>query len=111
GAPQGRRVGGIEMRNLNAITPETEATCHYFWAQAHNFQPRNRAVTEMLFQQIHTTFLQDVAIFEKQHANIALNPGAPQVNLPFDGGNIQALRMLDRLIRAEQAASPRVAAE
>jgi phenylpropionate dioxygenase-like ring-hydroxylating dioxygenase large terminal subunit len=111
GAPQGRRVGGIEMWNLNSITPETANTCHYFWAQAHNFEPRNRAVTEMLFQQIHTTFLQDVAIFEKQHANIALRPEAPHINLPFDSGNVQALRILDRLIRAEQQAQPRAAAE
>ena len=29
GAPQGQRVGGIGMWNLNAITPETEATSHY----------------------------------------------------------------------------------
>ena len=115
GAPEGRRVGGIEMWNLNSITPETATTCHYFWAQAHNFEPKNRAVTEMLFNQIHTTFMQDVAIFEKQHANIALRPEAPTLNLPFDGGNIQALRILDRLIRAEreaaQDAAPRAAAE
>ena len=25
GAPEGRRVGGIQMRNLNAMTPETES--------------------------------------------------------------------------------------
>jgi vanillate monooxygenase len=31
GAPEGRRVNGISMRNLNAITPETETTSHYFW--------------------------------------------------------------------------------
>ena len=31
GAPEGQFVGGIDMRNLNAITPETETTSHYFW--------------------------------------------------------------------------------
>ena len=41
GAPEGRRVGGIQMRNLNAMTPETETTTHYFWGQAHDFQPHN----------------------------------------------------------------------
>ena len=41
GAPEGRRVGGIGMRNLNAITPETETTSHYFWGQAHDFEPHN----------------------------------------------------------------------
>ena len=29
--PRARRVNGIQMRNLNAITPETETTTHYFW--------------------------------------------------------------------------------
>ena len=42
GAPEGRRVGGIQMRNLNAMTPETETTTHYFWGQAHDFQPQTR---------------------------------------------------------------------
>jgi phenylpropionate dioxygenase-like ring-hydroxylating dioxygenase large terminal subunit len=112
GAPEGKRVGGIEMRNLNAITPETAESCHYFWAQAHNFQPRNRAVTEMLFGQIKTAFLQDVAVFEKQQENIALQPSASFINLPADSGSVQALRILDRMIRAESEQEvSRVAAE
>ena len=41
GAPEGQRVGGIGMWNLNAITPETETTSHYFWGQAHNFDVHN----------------------------------------------------------------------
>src|SRR5262249_2566377 len=46
GAPEGRRVGGISMRNLNAITPETETTSHYFWGQAHDFDIHNPHTTE-----------------------------------------------------------------
>ena len=30
------------MRNLNAMTPETETTTHYFWGQAHDFEPQTR---------------------------------------------------------------------
>ena len=56
GAPEGRRVGGIGMRNLNAITPETETTAHYFWAQAHDFEPHNAEMTERVFEQIKTAF-------------------------------------------------------
>ena len=66
GAPEGRRVGGIGMRNLNAITPETETTAHYFWAQAHNFEPHNAEMTERVFEQIKTAFLEDVAVFTAQ---------------------------------------------
>ena len=60
GAPEGRRVGGIQMRNLNAMTPETETTTHYFWGQAHDFEPHNAEMTERVFQQIKTAFLEDV---------------------------------------------------
>ncbi len=42
GAPEGRRVGGIQMRNLNAMTPETETTTHYFWGQATTSSRRTR---------------------------------------------------------------------
>jgi vanillate O-demethylase monooxygenase subunit len=92
------------------ITPETEATCHYFWAQAHNIQPQNRAVAEILFSRIHVTFLQDVAIFQMEYANIALRPKVPFLNFPFDSGNVQTLRLLGRKIRGEREQT-RVAAE
>ena len=102
GAPEGRRVGGIEMRNLNAMTPETETTTHYFWGQAHDFQPRNADVTERVFQQIKTAFLEDVSVFTNQQANIDLDPAAPQTDINADSGGIQARRIVDRLYQQEQ---------
>jgi vanillate O-demethylase monooxygenase subunit len=108
GAPEGRRVGGIQMRNLNAMTPETEATTHYFWAQAHDFDPHNADTTEKVFQQIKLAFLQDVEVFTAQQQNIELDPGAPQIDINADSGGIQARRIVDRLWQEEQAA--RVAA-
>ena len=38
GAPEGKRVSGISMRNLNAITPETETTTHYFLGSGASFR-------------------------------------------------------------------------
>ena len=104
GAPEGRRVGGIQMRNLNVMTPETETTTHYFWGQAHDFQPQNKDMTERVFQQIKTAFLEDVLVFTNQQQNINLDPGAPQVDINADSGGIQARRMVDRLYAEEQAA-------
>jgi len=60
GATQGNRSQGISMRNLNAITPETETTTHYFWAQAHNFGIDDPTLTELIFRQVHTAFLEDL---------------------------------------------------
>jgi vanillate O-demethylase monooxygenase subunit len=105
GAPEGRRVGGISMRNLNAITPETETTSHYFWGQAHDFDVKNPAMTERIFDQIQTAFLEDVAVFTAQQRSIAQRPDAPQVDINADAGGMQARRIVDRLYQVEQAAA------
>jgi vanillate O-demethylase monooxygenase subunit len=104
GAPDGRRVGGIEMRNLNAMTPETETTTHYFWGQAHDFEPHNKDMTERVFAQIKTAFLEDVSVFTAQQENISLAPGAPQIDINADSGGIQARRIVAKLYAEEQAA-------
>ncbi len=109
GAPQGRRVGGISMRNLNAITPETATTSHYFWGQAHDWDVRNAALTDMLLAQITTAFHEDVAVFEAQQKNMTLMPNAPQIEINADAGLIAARRILDGIYHEEQA--PRAAAE
>lgn len=103
-AAEGRLPGGIEMRNMNAITPETASTCHYFWAQAHNFLLDKPEVTEMLFQQIDTAFRQDWEVFENQQKWIDLDRNAPRVDVNADAGQLAALRMLRRRIAEEAAA-------
>lgn len=117
GAPEDDFVGGIHMRNLNAITPESETTTHYFWAQAHDFNVGNQAVTDMVFEQVKTAFLEDVAVFETQQRSITAHPDAPQVDINADSGGIQARRILDRLHheeieqRAAKTAASTIAAE
>ena len=103
GAPEGKRVNGIQMRNLNAMTPETETTTHYFWGQAHDFEPRNPEMTERVFAQIKMAFLEDVAVFTAQQENLNLLPNAPQTDINADSGGIQARRIVDRLYKEEQA--------
>jgi vanillate O-demethylase monooxygenase subunit len=105
GAPEGKRVGGFQMRNLNAMTPETETTTHYFWGQAHDFEPRNLQMTEKVFLQIKTAFLEDVAVFSAQQRTIDLDPDAPTIDINADSGGIQARRIVDRLYWEEQATS------
>lgn len=111
GAPEGKRVNGINMRNLNAITPETETTSHYFWGQAHDFDIRNEETTEKIFKQIETAFLEDVAVFSAQQRNLNLVKNPPQVDINADTGVIQARRVNERLFAEEQAALHVAAAE
>jgi vanillate O-demethylase monooxygenase subunit len=111
GAPQGKRVDGITMRNLNAITPETEKTSHYFWGQAHDFDVKNAELTQKIFEQIQTAFHEDVAVFTAQQRNLDLIPDPPQIDINADTGVIQARRIIDRLHGEEQAALHATAAE
>jgi len=111
GAPEGKRVGGIGMRNLNAITPETATTSHYFWGQAHDFDVKNAETTEKIFQQIKTAFFEDVAVFSAQQRNMEIMPDAPQIDIAADAGTIAARRILARLHDEEQGTMPVAAAE
>ena len=38
GAPEGDRSQGVNGYVMNTITPETERTCHYFWAFMRNYR-------------------------------------------------------------------------
>jgi vanillate O-demethylase monooxygenase subunit len=111
GAPEGKRVNGINMRNLNAITPETETTSHYFWAQAHDFDVKNPDTTDKVFREIERAFLEDVEVFSAQQRNLNLIPNPPQLDINADTGVIQARRILARMYDEEQAASHATAAE
>jgi phenylpropionate dioxygenase-like ring-hydroxylating dioxygenase large terminal subunit len=103
GAREGDRSKGISMRNLNAITPETAHSTHYFWAQAHNFGIDQRWVTDLAFQNVHTAFLEDLAVIQDQQANVDLDPTVPRIDMNHDAGGIQARRMLETMIAAERA--------
>jgi phenylpropionate dioxygenase-like ring-hydroxylating dioxygenase large terminal subunit len=81
GAPEGNRRGGVGLRNLNAITPETPTTCHYFWAIAQDRAPKDKSATESMFQEIHRTFMEDWEVLETQQRWNALTAGSPTINI------------------------------
>ena len=102
GAPEGGKLGGVGLFNLNMITPETEKTTHYFWAQGQDRSPNDQALTDMVFDQIEIAFKQDWAIFEVQQERMDQAPGRVRVDVAGDAGGIQAIQALNRLIEAEQ---------
>jgi phenylpropionate dioxygenase-like ring-hydroxylating dioxygenase large terminal subunit len=103
GAMQGRRNSDVTTYNLNAITPETERTTHYFWAQAQNFAGGDRSLAELDFRLVRQAFQEDLAIIEGQQANMDLAPDAPRLNIVTDGGGLLARRIVEQLIAQERA--------
>jgi phenylpropionate dioxygenase-like ring-hydroxylating dioxygenase large terminal subunit len=102
GAPEGNRRGGVGLRNLNAITPETATTSHYFWAIAQDRAPADASATESIFQEIHRTFMEDWEVLETQQRWNELTAGSPTVNIQSDAGPIHARRIIDRMLAEEE---------
>ena len=103
GAREGDRSQGITMRNLNAITPETENSTHYFWAQAHDFRINESWITDLLVANVHTAFEEDLWIIKLQQENIDTGSNNPRIDINHDGGGLQAIRMLETMIEAESS--------
>jgi vanillate O-demethylase monooxygenase subunit len=89
------------MWNLNAITPETEKTAHYFFAQAYNFKLDQQWISDLLRVQVRDIFLQDMAMVKAQQVNMDLGP-SPVVNLGQDKAWVAMRQIVDRMVREEQ---------
>jgi len=105
GARQGDRSRGIERMSLNAITPATGRSLHYFWADAHNFRIDEPELTDLLFRQVLEAFSEDKAILEAQQASLDRGRAATQIDTNQDAAGLQARRILDRLV-AEENGTP-----
>src|SRR5690606_36778833 len=101
GAPECDRSRGVEGRNLNCITPETENTAWYFWALARRFQKHDHALTERLKHTIADIFKEDVAAIEAQQQVIDRSAGLPVIDVNADAGSIMARRMVASLLEKE----------
>jgi phenylpropionate dioxygenase-like ring-hydroxylating dioxygenase large terminal subunit len=91
----------MNMWNLNAITPETEKTAHYFFAQAYNFKLDQKWISDMLRVQVRDIFLEDMAMVKAQQVNMDFGPG-PVVNLGQDKAWVAMRQIIDRLVKDEQ---------
>lgn len=104
GAPDGDRSQGVNGFVLNTITPETESTCHYFWAFARNYRLGDQARTHELREGVATIFREDELILEAQQQAIEDNPDHVFYNLNIDAGSMWARKLIGRMIDQENAA-------
>lgn len=105
----GRREDGTSIPTAHWLTPETEATTHYFWVQARNRHVGEEAVSQQIAAGIGNAFAQeDEPMIEACQRNMgttdlmSLNP----VLLPTDAAAIRARRLLSQRLRSELAAEP-----
>jgi vanillate O-demethylase monooxygenase subunit len=91
----------MNMWNLNAITPETEKTAHYFWAQAYNFKLDQRWVSDLVKAQVSKAFSEDMTMLRAQQQNMDFGP-SPVLNLGQDKAWLAMRQIVERLAKEEQ---------
>ena len=97
-APTERKV---EFFNLNAMTPETETTTHYFYAHARSFALEDEAMDESFRVDFRRVFGEDISILGAQQANIGRRPDASSIDIKVDGPGLAFRRMLAQRIEEE----------
>jgi vanillate O-demethylase monooxygenase subunit len=86
--------GAFGQRVLNALTPETETTTHYFWSYAIDAKPITPARTDAAFRELLTAFHQDWEVFEMVQSNW---DDRPTIDTIQDAGSIAARQIIERM--------------
>jgi len=100
----GDRSKGVNGYVLNTITPETDKTCHYFWAFARNYSLTEQRLTHDLREGVAGIFREDELILEAQQQAIDEHPDYRFYNLNIDAGSMWARKLIDGLVARESAA-------
>jgi phenylpropionate dioxygenase-like ring-hydroxylating dioxygenase large terminal subunit len=101
GAPEGDRSHGVSGMVLNTMTPETERTCHYFWAFVRNYRLGDQRITTLIREGVSGVFAQDEHVLAAQQQAIDDHPDKQFYNLNIDSGAMWARRLIDQIIAHE----------
>ena len=93
--------GGFQLRIYHGATPETDTSCHYFFATNNGCDASDEASTDKLFQEIWNTFLEDLDFLQQQQACLEADPTRPLVDIKHDSARIHARRKIDQMLTAE----------
>ena len=105
-AHPGDRSAGVNGMVLNTITPQTDGSCHYFWAFARNYCLGEQRLTHELREGVARIFREDEQVLQAQQKALDARPGHNFYNLNIDAGAMWARRLIDRLVAREQRVIP-----
>jgi vanillate O-demethylase monooxygenase subunit len=106
--PEGgdRETDGAIVLNTNIITPETDTTCHYFWAQSVYRNRGDGVVRDRWDEMTKAAFAEDEQTLERQQANLdkfqcASLADDVDLMLRADKAIMLARRTVGRMVREE----------
>ena len=96
------RSQGVNGMVLNTITPETNDSCHYFWAFARNYLVQEQRLTHELREGVARIFREDEHVLEAQQKAIDEHPDHQFYNLNIDAGSMWARRLMEAMVLKEK---------
>lgn len=103
GAKEGKRVDAAEFRSTQALTPETDTSTHYFFAQPHNFSLDQPEVTVAIHEQVITAFKEDSEMIHAQDHSLNLMPDFKMIPIGADAALSYFRWLVAKAYKAEQA--------
>ena len=103
GAREGDRSQAAEVYSNHTMTPETDASTHYFWHHARNFRLDDAAFTEELRGMFSSALKEDVVAIEAQQKSLDRSEGRPMIDINVDNAAFQGRRILEERLAAEAA--------
>jgi phenylpropionate dioxygenase-like ring-hydroxylating dioxygenase large terminal subunit len=97
----------LVFHTVQALTPETTGSTHYFWTVANNFKLDDPSVTAEMHRQTEIAFDEDRAIIQAQQAVLDAHPNEKMVGIAADLALNQGRSILQRMLAAEAAAPVR----
>ncbi|ODP37756.1 aromatic ring-hydroxylating dioxygenase subunit alpha [Sphingomonas turrisvirgatae] len=94
---------GVRGFVVDAMTPESATTTHYFWGMARNFDIDDAGFTARFKAQQGQVFDEDVEVLEAQQRSIDANPDMKLRGYSIDQGSVRARQIIKRLVEAERA--------
>jgi phenylpropionate dioxygenase-like ring-hydroxylating dioxygenase large terminal subunit len=97
---------GVRGFVIDALTPESDTSCHYFWGMARNFDTHDVGFTARLKQQQGGVFMEDVAVLEAQQLSIQANPEHRLKAFSIDAGGVRARHVIERMFKSQVPSAP-----
>jgi len=92
---------GVRGFVIDALTPESDTSSHYFWGMARNFDVHDAGFTARFKKQQGGVFLEDKEVLEAQQLSILANPHLKLKSFGIDSGGVRARLAIDRMNKAE----------
>ena len=102
GGHLGERKNAMQFRHLSCMTPETERTSHYHFAQTRNFGLDDDTLDDAMLAATTEAFLEDKDMIEAQQKIIDLDPGRAMLPAGIDKALLRIRRETDRIIETER---------